>query len=383
MPDGDRVGHKAPTVLVCAGGGGVGKTTSSAALGLALARRGSRVLVVTVDPARRLAQAMGIDIDTEVHPAHVEPRVDGKLFALMPEPRAAALTFIRVLFEAHPEALARVLANPVYVTMGDALAGIHELVSLMLVARAVRSSSYDYLVVDTAPSRNALEFIAYPGRLAQLLEGRAMSWIGNLAQKAASQETAAYGHNPPSDDGGLLAWGRKRVEAAVSRVLNPTMTRNLTQLFADLSIVRDDFAGLARVSEELLLGPNAKYLLVAAPTGSACADVEYLSERLAKLGKRPIGLLLNRADPKPPSWTATLREASQNAALRGALAHIEGESAARKRAADELDRALSESMAGVRRVRLPTVEAREPSHIVRALADALEGELSRLGFPAV
>jgi len=364
-----------PRVLVCAGGGGVGKTTAAAALALGLARRGGVTLVVTVDPARRLAQAMGVEVDAEVHLAHIEG-TEKRLYALMPEPRVSTRTFVEVLFHDEPEALERMLENRVYRTLGDALAGIHELVSLMLVARAVEEGAYDYLVVDTAPSRYALDFVSYPGRLAQLLEGRAVGWFGGLAQRAASQ---AGEPGPPEDERGLVAWGKKRVESALTRILDPRTIRDLAGLFGELSLVRGRFADLARASERLLLGPDARYVLVAAPSGSAEADARYIAGKLDRLKQKPSALLLNRADEATPEWIRALRSAEGGTLpVSRALDRIEEELAARRRAGDTVERSLGRAMPGARTLRLPTVEARDPSHVVRALADCLEPRLDEL-----
>src|SRR5690606_17318151 len=109
-----------------------------------------------------------------------------------------------LIFEGEPEAKARMLQNRVYLLLADAAAGMHEVVSLMLVAKAVAEHELDYLVVDTAPSRQGLDFVSYPGRLATLYEGRAVGWLGNLARANAPDE-----HEEEEQGGGLVAAGRK------------------------------------------------------------------------------------------------------------------------------------------------------------------------------
>lgn len=361
---------RVPITIVCAGGGGVGKTTSSAALAVALARAGARTLVVTVDPARRLAHAMGVEITERVQPARVEPEVEGKLFALMPEPRRSTPTFAQVLYEGRPDDLARVMGNPVYRTMADAAAGMHEIVSLILVARAVEEADYEYLVVDTAPSRNALDFVSYPGRLAALFEGRAVSWLGSLAKDVAHQERGP----------GFFASMERRVEALFGRILNPRLLRDLAQLFADLALVKDRFARYARMSERMLLGERTRYLLVAAPSGSAQADVAFLARKLGRWHHAPTALVLNRSDETAPEWLATLRrEAIGSAPLEEAIAQVEHELAVRKRAGDRLSAALAkDGLARVPQVRLPTVESPDPAAIVRELATRMTPHLRTL-----
>jgi anion-transporting ArsA/GET3 family ATPase len=365
-----------PKVFVCAGGGGVGKTTTSAALALALARRQARTLIVTVDPARRLANAMGVAIDPDVHAVHVEGEPQGTLFALMPEPRQSTHTFVELLFEGEPEAYERILDNRIYATLGDALAGIHELVSLMLVARAVEEAKYDYLVIDTAPSRYALDFIRYPGRLADLFEGRAVGWFGNLAQRARAQQA---GEEPPTDERGLLAWGKKRVESAITRILDPRTVLDVTSLFAELALVRHRFAGLARASEELLLGRDARYLIVAAPSGAARADVRFIAKKLDDLEHRPAAVLLNRADPTLPDWLATLRaQSGLTLPLEQALGILAAEHDSRRTAGDEMERVFRSELRSNTILRLPTIETRDPTKVVRTLADELAPHLDSL-----
>lgn len=362
-------------MLVCAGGGGVGKTTTAAALSVALARAGHKTLVVTVDPARRLANAMGVDIDAHVHSVHANDPADGKLFALMPEPRASAVSFVEMLFEDRPDDLQRMLDNRIYATMGDALSGIHDLVSLMLVARAVEEIEYDYLVVDTAPSRYALDFVSYPGRLANLFEGRAVSFFANLAKKAEDD-----GGGPPKDEKGLIAWGKKRAEAALGRVLDPQILRDLAGLFGALSSVRGRFAELARESESLLLGDRSRYILVAAPTGSAEADVGYIVKKLKKLDKRPHAVLINRADAQTPKWLDQLAGATSGVTLpvQQAVKILVSEADARKRSGDATETAVKKKHRGLPIVRLPNIEARDPSQVVRAIADHLKETLPSL-----
>lgn len=365
---------RTPKTVVCAGGGGVGKTTTSAALGLALARLGHKTLVVTVDPARRLASAMGVEVGERVNEANVDPTCEGKLFALMPEPRQSTRTFIDILFEEEPEAKERMLRNRVYLLLADAAAGMHEVVSLMLVARAVEEQEFDYLVVDTAPSRQGLDFVGYPGRLATLYEGRAVTWLGQLSRGDAGDDDGEVRDR----GGGLLAAGRKRIESLFGRLVNPQTLRDLAGLFAELAIVKERFARLARVSEHLLVGEDTRYVLVAAPSGSASADVRFLSRRLKRLGQRPTALVLNRADAEPPGWLGELDAQGAPPELQAALQAVQAEFATRVRAGDHLALTLKGDLPGVPSVRLPTLEARDPSRIVRQLAGLLGGHLALL-----
>jgi anion-transporting ArsA/GET3 family ATPase len=361
-----------PRVLVCAGGGGVGKTTTSAALALALARRKKKTLVVTVDPARRLADAIGVPIGTTVREARVDARADGYLYALMPDPQGAVRGFIEFLFAGEDAARARVFANPLYGILEGAIAGVHELMSVMLVARAVDEQAFDHVVIDTAPSRHALDLVTYPGRLAALLEGRAMGWIGGLAQRATSGK---------STGGGVLSWGKRRVEDALAKAIGARLIGDIAQIFADLSIVRVRFSQVAREAEQILFGEATRFALVAAPTGAARADVLYLARRLEKFGRRPSALVLNRADLTELGFARALRsDANLSAPMRAALAQLEVERMARTAAGDALAAELARRFPDLPLVRLPAVNDRSSAEIVKSLASELDASLAALGL---
>ncbi len=361
-----------PEVIVCAGGGGVGKTTTSAALALALAWQGKRTLVVTVDPARRLADAMDTPIGSEPKRVPLDPSVKGELWALMPDPRVAMRTFIEHLFKNEPEAKARLVQNPIFLVMEDAVAGVHELVSVMLVVRAVSEIALDVVVVDTAPSRYALDLVSYPGRLAALLEGRAVAWFGSLAQRATG--------DGDSEHGGVLAWGRRKVEGALGRVLGARVITDVANLFGELARVRLRFAQLARQAEELVLGEATKFVLVAAPSGAAGADLHYLARKLERLGREATAVVLNRADDAAPPWVdELLADEAATPALVAAVRQLEEERAARTRAADAMASELATSLPKLRQLRLPTIAAEHPAAIVGALAGELARHLGALG----
>ncbi len=359
---------KRPQVFVCAGGGGVGKTTTSAALALALAWQGKNTLVVTVDPARRLADAMDTPIGSTPARVPLDAGVKGELYALMPDPREAMKTFVEYVFQDEPAAMQRLFANPIYAVMADAAAGVHELVSVMLVVRAVAELPLDCVVVDTAPSRYALDLVSYPGQLAALLEGRAVAWFASLAQRATGDDEAAAVAGPL----GVLTWGRKRVEGALGRVLSARAITDVANLFCELARVRERFAYLARQAEDLLLGEATKFVLVAAPTGAAAADLQYLARKLEKLQRRANAVIFNRADTAAPAWVAgvgTLANASP--AVIAAIRQLEEERSARTRAADAMAEDVRRNLPFVRQLRLPTVAAEHPAAIVSALAQHL------------
>src|SRR6058998_3918057 len=167
-------------IVICAGSGGVGKTTTSAALAMGMAAQGLRVAVVTIDPAKRLANALGMkQLGNEPHlvdPARFKPHgveMRGELWAMMLD---AKRTFDEVIERLSPDAATRdeILANRIYQQLSSAVAGSQEFTAIAKLYELDEEGDWDLLVLDTPPSRNALDFLDAPGRLTSFLEGRAM-----------------------------------------------------------------------------------------------------------------------------------------------------------------------------------------------------------------
>ena len=341
---------KTPRVLVCAGGGGVGKTTSSTALAATLARAGRRTLIVTIDPARRLANALGITLGSDVQ--RVPTDLGAPLFALMPEATLGMRAFADILFAEEPEALERITHNRIYQALEDTVPGIQELVTMHIVSQAAGELDLDTIVVDTAPSRFALDFITYPGRLGRLLDGRAVTWFARM--------TSRTGPHKPG-----------RVEKLLAHVMGPVIT-SVAELFADLALVRERFVLLNQHTSELLLGPSTRYLIVAAPTGASLDDACYLHDELRKLDVSPAGLILNRATSVDRPWLTLLRESPETPAeLHEPLATLEAEQASRLATADTVAAELARRYPSLPQIRLPFFEARSPDALVRCLSEWL------------
>ncbi len=288
-----------PALYVVVGGGGVGKTTTSAGLGIALARRGKRVLVVTVDPARRLADALGITLGKD---AVVVPIGGVTVHALMPDSRAATEQFTRWLFENDSVAADRFMNNRLYLELADAIPGMHEVVCAGIVDQALRSGAYDAVVLDTAPSRHALQFMDYPAKLAEMLEARTIQWVAGLAV------TAKAGIKRPRS--GIIAWGRRRLQRLVGALVGAEAISDVSALFAELLPVRDRWVALLRRVEQRMQSASTRYLVVTGLTGAAVADAEYLGRQLANRTVSVSHVLLNRAALSTdapaidPAWVA-------------------------------------------------------------------------------
>jgi anion-transporting ArsA/GET3 family ATPase len=271
-------------VVVCVGSGGVGKTTISAALALGLAMRGGKVAVVTIDPAKRLAAALGLDT-LSGEPHRIDPesmqaqnvRVKGELWALMLD---AKRTFDEIVtrLEADPERLRTILENPVYRELSSAVAGSHELSAIAKLYELHEEHDFDTIVLDTPPSRNALDFLNAPTRLLGFLEGRALQVF-----LAPSGLTAK-----------LFGRGTGIVFGIFARVTGIDMMGELSRFFGSLTGVIDGFGEQTRGVAELLRAPGTAFAIVTSPEVEPALEASYLAARLDEAGMARGGLIVNR-----------------------------------------------------------------------------------------
>jgi len=271
-------------VLISLGAGGVGKTTTSAALALGLAMRGAKVAVVTIDPAPRLATALGLaELGGEPH--RIEDQalrragvgVEGELWALRLDVKG---TFDAIVAGLEPDAAAReeILANPVYRELSSAVAGSHELSAVAKLHELHEEHDFDVIVLDTPPSRNALDFLEAPGRLLGFLDGRALQVF--LA--------------PGGMTARLFGRGTALVFSIFARVTGVDMLSELSRFFRSLGGVIDGFRERTKGVEALLRSPETAFLIVTSPEREAAREARFLAERLAAAGMPAAELIVNR-----------------------------------------------------------------------------------------
>jgi anion-transporting ArsA/GET3 family ATPase len=268
-------------IIVCCGSGGVGKTTTSAALALRAAERGRTVVVLTIDPARRLAQSMGIEeLDNTPRPvAGVDPAAGGSLEAMMLDMKR---TFDEVVeSQASPEKASQILENPFYLAMSSSFAGTQEYMAMEKLGQVHHEGTYDLIVVDTPPSRSALDFLDAPERLSSFLDGRLIRLLLAPARGPAR----------------LMSVGVNLVTGTLARILGGQFLGDVQTFVAALDTVFGGFRARAQQTYALLQAPGTAFLVVAAPEPDALREAAYFVERLGEEQMPLAGLVVNRASP--------------------------------------------------------------------------------------
>jgi anion-transporting ArsA/GET3 family ATPase len=266
-------------IIVCCGSGGVGKTTTAAALGLRAAERGRDAVVLTVDPAKRLAQAMGLS-ELDNNPRRITGNSgDGELHAMMLDMKR---TFDEIV-ETHADAdrAKQILANPFYQSLSSSLSGTQEYMAMEKLGQLHRSGAWDLIIVDTPPSRNALDFLDAPERMGRLLDGRFMKLL------AAPAKTGRLGVK-------VLTAGFGVFTSVLNKVLGVQLLRDVQTFVAAFDTMFGGFRERAEKTFRLLQTPGTAFLVVAAPEPDALREASYFVERLAEDRMPLAGLIVNR-----------------------------------------------------------------------------------------
>ncbi|MEV5726719.1 ArsA family ATPase [Streptomyces pharetrae] len=267
-------------IVVCCGSGGVGKTTTAAALGLRAAERGRKVVVLTIDPARRLAQSMGID-SLDNTPRRVKGvEGDGELHAMMLDMKR---TFDEIV-EAHadPDRAAAILGNPFYQSLSAGFAGTQEYMAMEKLGQLRAKDEWDLIVVDTPPSRSALDFLDAPKRLGSFLDGRLIRLLtapAKLGGRAGMK---------------FLNVGMSMMTGTLGKLLGGQLLKDVQTFVAAMDTTFGGFRTRADATYKLLQAPGTAFLVVAAPERDALREAAYFVERLAAEHMPLAGLVLNR-----------------------------------------------------------------------------------------
>jgi anion-transporting ArsA/GET3 family ATPase len=265
-------------ICICAGSGGVGKTTTSAALAAGLAARGKKVAVLTIDPAKRLADSLGLD-RLENEPRRVDPKLferagmemRGELCAMMLDAKA---TFDDLVRKHAPddETRDRILQNRIYRQLSNALAGSQEYMAMEKLYEIHQEGRYDFLVLDTPPSRNALDFLDAPKRLTQFIEGKSMQ----VFMKPTGIATKVVGR------------GSSMMFGILKKITGLDLLSDLSEFFQAFSGMVDGFRERAQRVSELLADPATTFVVVCGPQGEPITEAVYFHRKLVE-AKLPVG----------------------------------------------------------------------------------------------
>ena len=283
-------------IVVCVGPGGVGKTTTAAALGALGARLGRRTLVCTIDPAPRLADALGVGgLGPEPRPVPAEacralgipPEGAARLHAVRLDTERA---FARLVEEqvADPEMRRRIFDNGIYRQITTSLTGSQEYAATLALYELAREGAYDLIVLDTPPTANALDFLDAPQRLAAAVSSPALSWFARS----------------PEADGKRLSFRRLRAGGALvlrrlAKIVGSRFLDDIAAFLTDFQGVLGGFLARAKAVDELLRGPEAAFLLVLVPAVAAVDEALYFHGRLRDAGVPLAAFITNRVQPAP------------------------------------------------------------------------------------
>jgi anion-transporting ArsA/GET3 family ATPase len=297
-------------IIVCCGSGGVGKTTTAAAIGLRAAEYGRQVCVLTVDPARRLAQSMGLtSLDNTPRLVDgIDDAAGGSLHAMMLDMKR---TFDEIV-EAHadPARAAQILANPFYQSLSSSFAGTQEYMAMEKLGQLRRSDEWDLIVVDTPPSRSALDFLDAPERLGRFLDGRLIKVL-----------TAPVKASRPF--GRVINAGLSVMTGALTKLLGGQVLRDAQTFITAFDTMFGGFRERAVATYRLLQAPGTSFLVIAMPEPDALREASYFVERLGEERMPLAGLILNRVHTPASSGADSSGAGSSRLSAARALAAAE------------------------------------------------------------
>jgi anion-transporting ArsA/GET3 family ATPase len=301
------------SVVVCCGSGGVGKTTTAAVLGLELAARGRRVVVVTIDPARRLADALGLPGGLTNDPTRLDvgSTGPGELWAVMLDTRATFDGLVRANAPT-PEQAERILANGFYRNIAGALSGTQEYMAAERLHALSRDERFDVVVVDTPPTRNALDFLDAPGTLARFLDHPLFKLLMMPTRRGLK----------------VLNVAAQPLLRTIGKVVGGSVLADAIAFFQAFEGMETGFRRRADEVMALLRAPTTRYLLVASPKLDTVDEARWFAQKLRDHHLEVAALVVNRCTPSFPAPAGRRRKA--DAALWANLDELNATAAAER-----------------------------------------------------
>ena len=360
---------RANRIIVCCGSGGVGKTTTAAAFALRAAERGRDVVVLTIDPARRLAQSLGLnELDNTPRPVEgIDGTAGGRLHAMMLDMKR---TFDEIVVE-HSDAgrAEQILSNPFYQSLSASFAGTQEYMAMEKLGQLHAQGDWDLIIVDTPPSRSALDFLDAPNRLGSFLDGRFIKIL------TAPAKVGGFGAFK------LLTSGFSLVTGALGKLLGSGLLSDVQSFVSALDTMFGGFRQRAEATYKLLQAKGTSFVVVAAPEPDALREASFFARRLAEEKMPLAGLVLNRVHPRLTDLTAerSLAAAEQldvpnptsAQSLAGGLLRLHAERVEVSRRETRLAERFAASHPGISMLRLPA-QAEDVHDLdgLRAVTDA-------------
>ena len=362
-------------IVVCAGSGGVGKTTTSAAVGLRAAVEGKKVAVLTIDPAKRLASSLGLkelsNSPTKVPPRKFESadlKPKGELWAMMLDTKT---TFDEVVMQyaPTPEQAERIIANRFYRNIAGTLSGTQEYMAMEKLYELFADGDYDMIVIDTPPTRNALDFLDAPKRMTDFFDSKVLKWFLLPYMKAGGGIFKVAN---------VAATGFLRL---VKRIVGSDVLEDTAEFFGNLEGMYDGFKQRARDVATLLQSDVTSFVVVTSPAEESVTEATFFASRLNESGLPFGALVVNRVHPKwadaidvKPRQVSRLDQGEDTARLLGKLITNEQQFSKVVSLEERNLDALARKIPRHRWVRVPYLE-REAVDIggLSAIADQLVG----------
>lgn len=331
-------------VLICVGSGGVGKTTTAATLGLLGASLGRRTLVITIDPARRLANALGLD-----GLSHRPQRIDegfrraagiagrGELCAMMLDVKAA---WDDMLWRTapDPETAQRILDNRFYEALSRDLPGAHEFIACECLHHLASGGEWDLVVLDTPPTSNALDFLEAPSRILAVLDNEAFRFFASRKHALGLR---------------FLDGAAGRAQSVLARFAGAEVLEEMGEFIVLLRDLYDPLTARTRAFEALLRGEDTRFFVVSSPQPAALAEARFFRRELERRALRLGAMIVNRVTPSPgraldvlgePGWETHLSASGITAAEAAHLAAVLDEATRQQERLAALDAAAVEGL---------------------------------------